>query len=509
MNGVIYARYSAGPRQTDQSIEGQIADCEKYAAANDIKIVEIYADRHVSGKSTEGRDEFKRMITDAKKGKFECCIVWKIDRFGRDRRDIAIYKHELKKAGVKLLYAEESVPDGPEGIILESVLEGLAEYYSADLRQKVIRGIKETAKKGEYTQELPIGYTRDDQRHIILEETEAEAVREAFKMHIAGAKLSEIAEMFADRGIRGHRGSAISNGVIGRMLRNEHYTGKFEVQGIIIPAPAIVDQATFEEAARHFKTSRNNAAGNAKADFLLSCKCTCAYCGSILRGETGTSHTGKMYHYYKCGRKKSGHRCELKQLNRDKLEQLVYICTIEDCLSGPMVDLITKNILEIQEQEAATDPAESWRKILKSNQAKQRNLVNALALGNGNAPQQIMTMLQELENEAAELEAKIRHAEIKKPHLTAEAIKTWLYSFTYGDEDGNIVDDPAARKKLFDTFVKSVEVSNDEIHIFYNVPGSPEPRDRRSKRPGAKDEAAKSPENKEGSVGSPTELQVD
>ena len=158
MRGVIYARYSPGPHQTEQSIEGQVADCQQYTEENGIDIIEIYADRHVSGKSVVGRDEFQRMLRDAEKGRFDCVLVWKIDRFGRDRQDIAMGKMALKRAGVKLMYARESVPEGPEGIILESVLEGLAEYYSADLRQKVIRGMKETAKKGQYCgQSLPIG----------------------------------------------------------------------------------------------------------------------------------------------------------------------------------------------------------------------------------------------------------------------------------------------------------------------------------------------------------------
>ena len=167
MNGVIYARYSEGPRQTDQSIEGQVADCKAYAQREGINIIEIYADRHVSGKSTAGRDEFLRMIRDAEHHRFDCVIVWKIDRFGRNRQDIAINKMRLRKAGVALKYAEESVPDGPEGIILESVLEGLAEYYSADLKQKVTRGIRESAKKGIYHGGvLPIGYARTPDRHV-------------------------------------------------------------------------------------------------------------------------------------------------------------------------------------------------------------------------------------------------------------------------------------------------------------------------------------------------------
>ena len=137
MLGAIYARYSPGPNQTDQSIEGQVADCRAYAEENGIQIVEIYADRHISGKSVVGRNEFLRMLHDAEQRRFECVIVWKIDRFGRDRQDIALSKMKLKRAGVHLMYARESVPDGPEGIILESVLEGLAEYYSAELAQKL------------------------------------------------------------------------------------------------------------------------------------------------------------------------------------------------------------------------------------------------------------------------------------------------------------------------------------------------------------------------------------
>ena len=122
MKGVIYARYSEGPRQTDQSIEGQVADCRAYAEQKGIDVVGIYADRHISGTSTAGRDEFLRMIHDAERQAFDCVIVWKIDRFGRSREDIAVNKMKLRKAGVALMYAREAVPEGPEGILLESLL---------------------------------------------------------------------------------------------------------------------------------------------------------------------------------------------------------------------------------------------------------------------------------------------------------------------------------------------------------------------------------------------------
>lgn len=459
MKGVIYARYSPGPHQTEQSIEGQVADCMRFASNNDIQIIKTYADRAISGKSTDGRVEFLKLIDDAKKGLFECVIVWKIDRFGRNRRDIAVYKHELKKAGVKLLYAEESVPEGPEGIILESVLEGLAEYYSADLKQKVSRGIRETAKKGEWTFCLPIGYARDENRHIIIDEYKAEAVREMFRLHNSGASTKDIQKMFDTRGITGARGGKVSSSSIFRMLRNEAYMGIFEVQGVRVPAEPIIDRGTFEEASKHFKTSRNNAAGKAKVDYMLSCKCFCGYCGKMLPADSGTSKTGKVYHYYAC--KKKG--CELKPVRKEKLEEAVLISTMRDMLTDEVIDKLTDKILEIQEADA--DPAEPYRKRLDGNRKKQRNLVTAIE--DGLATKVTMERLKELELEEGELEAEIARLEIKRPRLTADVIKAWLSSFKDGD-----VEDATFCQRLIDTFVARVEVRNDEARIFYNMQGS-------------------------------------
>lgn len=462
MLGAIYARYSPGPNQTEQSIEGQVADCRAYAEEHGIQIVEIYADRHISGKSVVGRNEFLRMLHDAEQRRFECVIVWKIDRFGRDRQDIALSKMKLKRAGVHLMYARESVPDGPEGIILESVLEGLAEYYSADLRQKVMRGMRETAKKGLHCgAPLPIGYTTDEARHIVVDEEKAAVVREAFRMHNAGAQMKDLIELFRKRGIMGQRGKPVSQGVIYRMLRNEKYLGRFEVQGVEILVEPIIDRATFEEAAKHFGTSRNNAAGRAKVDYLLSCKCFCGYCGAMLNGESGTSKTGRVYHYYKCGAKKRGEKCELKPVARDHLEDRIIQATVEDMLTDDMIGKLTTRILAIQEQEDATDPAEGYRKQLDSVQKKIRNLVDLMAETGSRA---LISKLDALEEQRDELETEIARAEIKRPRLTEEVIGAWLRSFRDGD-----VNDAAFRQRLVDTFIARVELRNGQAMIFYNI----------------------------------------
>ena len=131
----------------NDSIEGQIRECTAYAEKNGITIVKHYIDRAISAK-TDNRPEFQQMIKDSDKKLFDIVLVWKLDRFARNRYDSARYKTQLKKNGVKLMSATEVISDGPEGIILESVLEGYAEYYSADLSEKVIRGMTENALKG-------------------------------------------------------------------------------------------------------------------------------------------------------------------------------------------------------------------------------------------------------------------------------------------------------------------------------------------------------------------------
>ena len=130
MNVVIYARYSCS-NQTEQSIEGQIKDCTEYAKRNKLTIIGEYIDRALSGTSDD-RPQFLQMIEDSSKRNFKGVLVYKLDRFARNRIDSALYKDKLKKNGVRLFSAMENITDTPESIILESVLEGMNEYYSVE-----------------------------------------------------------------------------------------------------------------------------------------------------------------------------------------------------------------------------------------------------------------------------------------------------------------------------------------------------------------------------------------
>ena len=135
MKGVIYARYSSD-NQREESIEGQLRENKAFAEKNGIEIIETYIDRAFSAK-TDNRPEFQRMIKESARKSYDVVIVWKLDRFARNRTDSAMYKAILRKNGKKVISATEAISEGADGIILEAVLEGMAEYYSADLSEKI------------------------------------------------------------------------------------------------------------------------------------------------------------------------------------------------------------------------------------------------------------------------------------------------------------------------------------------------------------------------------------
>lgn len=173
---VIYARYSPVPNQREESIEGQLRECRDVAKRHELTVVREYADRRMSGTNDE-RPDFQRMLRDADRGLFDVVITWKNDRFARNRYDSAVYKQRLKRNGVKILYAKEVIPDGPEGIILESLLEGMAEYYSANLSQNIRRGQRENALEGKFIGgTIPLGYKLDAEKRYVLDPEKAPVV---------------------------------------------------------------------------------------------------------------------------------------------------------------------------------------------------------------------------------------------------------------------------------------------------------------------------------------------
>ena len=206
INAVIYARFSSSA-QREASIEQQINVCRTFAAREGYNIVQIYSDRAITGR-TDRRPQFLQMIKDAREGRFQAVLVYALDRFSRDKYDSARYKHELRDCGVRVVSATEPISDQPSGILIESVFEGLAQYYSAELSQKIRRGNEDNAKKCLAGGQMPLGYRRGaDGRYEIVPD-EAEIVKEIFARVAAGDTYAEICRDLNERGIRTKHGGA-------------------------------------------------------------------------------------------------------------------------------------------------------------------------------------------------------------------------------------------------------------------------------------------------------------
>ena len=205
MNGVIYARYSSD-NQREESIEGQLRECKEYAARNEITIIRTYIDRAFSAK-TDNRPQFQQMIHDSNSHLFDTVLVWKLDRFSRNRYDSAYYKRILKNNKVHIISVTEPISSTPEGIMLESLLEGMAEYYSAELAEKVARGLKENALKAKFNGgPVPLGYRIDENQHYQIDPVMAPIVQEAFRRYADGEGMKALCEELNRRGIRTGRG---------------------------------------------------------------------------------------------------------------------------------------------------------------------------------------------------------------------------------------------------------------------------------------------------------------
>lgn len=258
---VIYSRYSSHA-QRDVSIDQQVKECKKYAEKLDLKVVGIYAGRALTG-TNDRRPDFQRMINDAEKGAFAYVIVYTLDRFARARYDSAVYKRQLRNCGVKVLSAMENISDDPTGVLMESMLEGLAEYYSKELSRKILRGMRDNAEKCIVNGSVPFGYKRGSDGRYVIAEEQATVVREIFTRFSSGESFTSIAKNLNQRGITTKSGVAWNHSSFRVMMTNERYTGVYIHGGLRIEGgvPQIISKELFDHVQLRLKNKpipRNN-----------------------------------------------------------------------------------------------------------------------------------------------------------------------------------------------------------------------------------------------------------
>ena len=461
MTAVIYARYSTDS-QREESIEGQIRECTAYAEKNGFTVVKHYIDRAISAK-TDNRPQFQQMIKDSERGIFDIIIVWKLDRFARKRYDSARYKTQLKRNGVKLVSATEVISAGPEGIILESVLEGYAEYYSADLSEKVVRGMTENALKGLYNGgTIPFGYMIDETRHYQPDPLLAPYVEQTFQKYADGATMTDLRDWLKAHNIKNSMGGEMSYNTIQRMLSNRRYIGELRLRDVVQPnaIPALVSEDLFNKVQEKLvKNKKAPARHKAEESYLLTTKLYCGKCGALMFGESGVSHTGKMYTYYKCAAAKKKKTCDKKAVRKQWLEDLVVNETMKLVEDDASMNAIIAKVMELQNQESTDSPI--YEKQLKETELGITNMLNAIQMG-------ILTSstkerLEALEDQRKELQARIAEERLAKPKMKEEFVRFWLLRFRKLD-----MTQPEQRQALVDTFINAIYLYDDKVLITFN-----------------------------------------
>ena len=373
---VIYARFSCD-KQRDESIEDQLRVCMEYAREHGITVIGQYCDYALSGRN-DHRPQFLKMIADSQNGEFNTVLLWKMDRFARNRWDSAIYKKELFMNGVNVVSATEPIPEGG-GIIMESIYDGMAEMYSVQISQNVKRAARGNALKSKSNGgNLLFGYKVNPvTRQYELDEEAAPIVEEIFNRAAAGKPVNTILDWL--RGI----GLNFSKCRIYTMLRNERYTGVYIYDGIRNDGgmPAIITKEKFN-IVRARCSDRKQMHRHANKNYLFSKRCFCGLCGSTVTGEYSKRTAERTYYYYACQGHKLRHECDMKRMRADVVEKAA--CRVlADLLTQP--DLMQHFISAALKYQQSITKENAELKMTKSRlvevQARKNNLLSAIEQG--------------------------------------------------------------------------------------------------------------------------------
>ena len=465
MNAVIYARYSSSA-QTEQSIEGQIRVCKEYAETNGIKIINEYIDRAMTG-TNDNRPAFLQMIEDSKKKQFEKVIVYKLDRFSRNRYDNAIYKHLLEQNGVKVISATEVIGDTPEGKVIESLLEAFAELYSKDLSQKVKRGLRESVLKGNFTGgNILYGY-KVENRKILIHEENAKAVKIMFEEYAKGTSKVEIVKMLNELGYRTNKGKKFCKNSINNYFTNKKYIGYYKNAFVESSTyyPAIISVDLFEQVQE--KLNHNQRYGRkSKETFILCGKLYCGNCCAKMIGTSGTSKTCKIHSYYTCLERNKRHTCDKSNENKQKLEDDIIAKIKEKVLHPVNIELIATNILQEYNSNINTLKINEYKAKIKEIDKQLDNITNQFIATKN---QKILERLNKHADDLTELQ-ETYEKQIKKITLatsikhTKEDIKDYLNTLIFKNEE-----DIQDKQRLIDTFVNSIYVFDDYYNIYIDI----------------------------------------
>ena len=465
-NAVIYARYSSHS-QNETSIEGQLKVCYEYAERNGFRIIKEYIDRALSG-TTDKRPDFLQMIEDSKKRAFTHVIVYQFDRFAREKYDSVTYKRTLKKNGVKVVSVKENISDDASGVLMESVLEGMAEYYSKELSQKVRRGMDINARKGKYLGGSKIfGFDITEDKSYVVNEYEAKWVISCFEMYVERKTMNEIAKYLNDNLIKTKYGSNWDERSIGRLIKNNKYIGEYEFNGEIFKdaIPRIVSQDLWDKAQDLLNQRKHKAISyKFEVPYILTGKLFCAECGGPIAGSAGTGKK-KKYFYYRCNNTiRNGKLCELPYFKKDIIEETVVKLAKSMFTDSFINDVVDRAMKEFSEENISKEKIKQLKKE-QNDVKKQIDKFTDLLICQDRNIDIIMDRIDQLKIKDAQLKESIALEESRANKIDRQDLIDHLYYIR--DHDLNSEKNIQA---FIDTCIDRIYINKDKkIAVFFKL----------------------------------------
>lgn len=466
MNTVIYARYSSHS-QTEQSIEGQLQACYDYAQRNGYTVIGEYIDRAQSGTS-DNRVEFQKMIADSDRHTFEGVLVYQLDRFARNRYDSAINKAKLKKNGVRVLSAKENISQDASGILVEGVLESMAEYYSVELSQKIRRGMDINAEKCLSTGSNPgLGYYVDEERRFHVDPAQAQVVREIFERYARGETVADMIRDLNARQIKTSLGREFNKNSLHRLLRNRRYIGYYIYKGKETEngMPRIIEDELFYRVQRILDRNKQAPARSRKEEYLLTTKLFCGYCREMMVGYGGTGKSGKQYHYYRC-KNVPKKKCHKKVVGKEYIETKV-VLACHKLLTDKNIEKIAVSVEKAcQEQGRDNAAVKSLKAAIQEADTAIENLWAALE--KGQASDMITQRIEKRQKEKEDLQSQLAVEMGKQVFFTADQVRAFLYTLKTGD-----INDKDNRRGLINIFLRALYLFDDRMTLILNSSDRP------------------------------------
>ena len=500
LRAALYARFSSD-NQRNESIDAQIRAIKEFAHANDIVIVAEYIDRAKSA-TTDDRPDFQRMIKDSAKGDFQLLIVHKLDRFARNRNDSIAYRMKLQRNHITLLSVLEPFDeDRPETILLQSVIEGMNEFYSRNLAREVRKGLKENALNCKHTGGIPpLGYDLDrTTRQLVVNEFEAEAVRLIFDLILEGHGYSEIITVLRRRGYKTKVGREFGKNSIYEILHNPKYKGVYVYNRaspadpctkkrnshlenlpedmIVVPGgvPAIISEEDFDKVQEILKRRKRYYRGVKKhqEQYLLTGKIFCGKCGCTYTGNRKKSTGNKPPNItYRCNKqaRKTGIICNNREVNRDYIESFVMEQIEQSIFNDRMSGIIIAQFEEYirKKNEEMSQTLRRLEDETRGIDTKLENLSDILADGvDRKQRNMILAKMEKLEDEKTALQSYI--AQEKATLALDIPDKKELERYFRKAQEMFRAKTLDEMQQLIDLYVEKVIVNEDEIQVILNL----------------------------------------